>query len=158
MTRNSAANQCGKFAKSHAMSACMPTWYTCQHACMVCMPTCLCASMVYVPTCQKQANFSFLHANVTNVSTWHANVPKGMPIFRTFLWWNDKGNFYTLLLCKKFYIVLDIIVIHIICICITYKNCFIPPFYTSCHNKEKSVGFFFFIVSFLFCSLLLRAL
>ena len=48
-------------------------------------------------------------------------MPKGWPIFQIFLLRNAKGNFYTLLLYKKFYILL-IVVIHVICICIANKN------------------------------------
>ena len=42
-----------------------------------------------------------------------ADVPTGVPTFRTLLLQNAKGNFYTFLLYKKFYIILNIIVIHI---------------------------------------------
>ena len=132
------------------------------HASVVYVPTCLLASVVYVPTCQKRANFSFLRANVPiNVPTCHtacqcfnlackhakrrANVSTGVPIFQTFLLQDAKGNFYTLLLYKKFYIILDIIVINIICICIVHKNSIQIHFYTSCHIKEKCVLFFFFV-------------
>ena len=109
--------------------------------------------MVYLPACQKHANFSFLLVNVpknvltcqtacqcfnlvyqrakrrASFSTWRSIVPKSVPIFQTFLLRNvkeiSKGNFYTLLLYKKFYIMLDIILIHIMCICIVYINCII---------------------------------
>ena len=106
------------------------------------------ASITYVPTWQKRANFSFLCANVpinvplfqlgvprikrrANFSIWRASLPKGVPIFQTFLLQNTKENFDTLLLHKKFYIILGKIVIHIICICIVHKNCIILHFYTS---------------------------
>ena len=82
-----------------------------------------------------------------------ANVRKGGPIFQTFLLQKAKGNFYTLLLYKKFYIVPDIIIIPIICICIVHTNCIILYFYTSCYIKEKCVEFFFFIIFFFFCFL-----
>ena len=54
---------------------------------------------------------------------------------------------------KKFYIILDIMAIHIICICI-HKNCFKLYFYISCHIKEKWMGFFncYHYYSFLFLS------
>ena len=52
-----------------------------------------------------------------------------------------EGTFYTLLLHKKFYILLDTIVIHTICICMVHKNRIILHFYTSCHVKEKRVDF-----------------
>ena len=79
-----------------------------------------------------------------NFSTWRANVPKRVPIFQTFLLPNAKGNLYTLLLYKKFYIILDIKLISILCICIVHKNCIILHFYTSCHIKEKCVEFLLF--------------
>ena len=108
----------------------VPRAWVCQIACHMCC----------VPTWQKRANFSFLRAN----------VPYGVPMFQTFFLRNAKGNFYTLLLYKKFYITLDIIVMHIVCICIVHKNCIILHFYNSCHIKEKCVEFFFFIIFFFF--------
>ena len=59
---------------------------------------------INVPTCQMACQFPF----------WHANVPKGVPIFQTFFLQNAKGNFYNLLLHEKVYIILDIIVMHMI--------------------------------------------
>ena len=83
--------------------------------------------MPYVPcvparsTCQR--------SNVANTcqlvifTCQHANKSvKCAPIFQTFLLQNAKGNFYTLSLYKKYYIILDIIVIHI-CLCIIQTNC-----------------------------------
>ena len=81
-----------------------------------------------------------------NVSNWGANGPNNVPSFRIFLLRNRRENFYTLLSYKTFYIILDIIVIHIKGICKLY-------FYNSCHIKEKCVEFFFFIISYLFCYL-----
>ena len=164
-----------EFAKSRAMLACVPAsstcqrayvppWFTCERACVppwfTCQRTC-------VPTCQKRAKFSFYLPTCqtachcfnlacqrakrrANFSTWRANVSKGVPIFQTFLVRNAKENFCTLLLYKKLCILLDIIVIHIICICIINKNYIILYFYTSCHTKEKCVEFFFFIIFFFF--------
>ena len=43
-----------------------------------------------------------------NFSTWRVNKPKTVPVFQTFLLRNAKGNFYTLLIHKKFSIILDI--------------------------------------------------
>ena len=109
--------------------------------------------------CQKRTNFLFLRANVptnastcytacqcfnlacqrakwgANFSTWCANVPKGVLIFQTFL----LRNLYTLSLYEKFYIILNIMVIHVIGICIVRKKWIILHFYTSCHIKEKCV-------------------
>ena len=139
-----------EFAKSRAMRACVPTWSTCQRAC--------------VPTCQKRADFPFLRANMSAchtacqyVLTWSANVPNGVLIFQlgvltyekacnfsNISLWNAKRNLYTLLY-KKFYILLDIIVINIICICIVNKTCIMLHFYTSCYIKEKCVEIFFLL-------------
>ena len=77
-------------------------------------------SHFYVPTCQRAEAMTIIQLGLpvyqrcANVSTWGAQVPKGVPIFQTFLLRNAKGNFYTLLLYKIFYILLDIIVIHTI--------------------------------------------
>ena len=123
---------------SACQSASMTAWFTCQHACMPAWFMCQHACMLMY---QKHANFSFLCANVqikvptchttchfffnlvfqqdkwcASFSTWHANVPKDMPSFQIVLLQNAKGNFYTLLLYKKLYILLDIIVKYI-CIC-----------------------------------------
>ena len=92
-----------------------------------------------------------------NVSTWCTKVPKDGPIFQTFLVRNAKGSFYALVIYKKFYIILDIIVIPIIWVCITHKNCIIFPFYAWCHVK-KCVDFYYFYYYyyyyyyFVFCS------
>ena len=135
----------------------------CQCSRMVYVPECLCISVVYVPRClranEPKVCFSFLarhrankHANepCASVLTQRANVRNGVTIFQTFLLRNAKGNFYTLSLFKKLYILLDIIVIHIICICIINKNCITFHFYTSCHIEEKCVEFLFFIIFFFF--------
>ena len=115
-----------EFANSRAMRACVST---CLRASTVYVPTCLCARVVYANV-PKRANFSFLRANVPmNVPTyykacqfftlscqfltWRTNMPKTVPTFQTFLLRNAKGNFYTLFLYKKFYIILDIKTEHI---------------------------------------------
>ena len=93
-------------------------------------------SHFYVPTCQKTYqcfNLACQHAKrCANFSTWRAIVPKSVPIFQTFLLRNAKGNFYTLLSYKKFYIILNITLIHIMCICIVQISCiilyFLKPF------------------------------
>ena len=116
-------------------------------------PTCLCTSVVYVPsclrlnvpkacqllifTCQRANKLAISHANF---STWPANLPKSGPIFQTLLLRNAIGNFYTLLLYKKFYIILDIMLLRM-CICIAHKNCIILPFCTSWHLKDKCAEF-----------------
>ena len=128
------------------------------------------ASITYVSTWQKRANFSFLRANVpinvpmfqlgvprtkrrANFSIWRASLPKGVPIFQTFLLRNTKENFDTSVLRKKFYIILGIIVIHIICIYIVHKYCIILHFYTSWHIKEECVEFFDYFFLFFFFAL-----
>ena len=113
-----------EFAKSRAMRACVPT---CLPASVVYVPTCLRANVpkacqVLIFTCKRAKNVSTCHKACqcfnlacqhdkrrANFSTWHANVPKSVPIFQTFLSRNAKGNFYTLLLYKNFYNILDII-------------------------------------------------
>ena len=67
----------------------------------------------YLPTCHQTCQPAIRCTN----------VPKILPIFQAFFLRNAKGNFYTLSLYKKFYIILDIVVI--ICICIAHKNCLI---------------------------------
>ena len=96
---------------------------TCQH--VKSEPT----SHFYVPTCQKMCqrfNLAFQRTKRrANFSTSRANVPKSAPIIQTFLLQNANGNVYTLLLYEKFYIILDIIFIHIMGICIVQINCII---------------------------------
>ena len=70
-------------------------------------------------------------------------------MFQSVVLQNAKGNFCTLLLYKKFCIILDIVVIHIICICIVHKNCVILHLYTSC--RINVCGIFVFLK--VFCSL-----
>ena len=130
---------------------CVPSWSTCPRAIM----------SINVPTCQRCANYSTWRANVPmacqflnlgcqrakwrgNFLFWRDNVLKYVLDFQTFLLRNAKGNFYTLLLYKKFYVVLDIIVIHMICIRIVHKSCIMLHFYSSCHIKEKCAEFLFF--------------
>ena len=133
-------------------------YWVCQIACHACLlrnvvsvPTYLRISGVYVPSCQKACqilvpiNISTCHMRA-NDSTWTPNISNGVSIFWTFLLRIDKQNFYNLLLYKKFYMILDVIVIYIICIGIAHRNCVILHFYTSCHVKEKCLEFFFFII------------
>ena len=87
-----------------------------------------------------------------NFSTWRANVPKGESSFWKFLLQNAKGNFCTLLLYKKFYIIVEIIAIHM-CICVLHKNYIKLHFYASCFVQEKCVEFFFLLLIFLLSSL-----
>ena len=66
------------------MRACVPTWSTCERACVVYVPTCLRAKSVpsfhfYMPTWQITCQRAIRCANV---STCHANVPNGVPIFQ----------------------------------------------------------------------------
>ena len=106
--------------------ACVPAWSTCQRAKLV--PTSHFHVPMYQKTCQRA---------------------EGVSMFQSVLLQNAKGNFCTLLLYKKFCIILDIVVIHIICICIVHKNCVILHLYTSC--RIKVCGIFVFLK--LFCSL-----
>ena len=138
----------------------------CQRGLCANVLSCQCTNVL---TCRKHANFLFLHASVpinvptshkvkvrqcfnlacqcarqhVDFATWLANVPKGVPVFLKLFLRNAKGNFYTLLLYEKLYIILDIIVIQI-CICIVHENCIILHSYTSCHIKGKCVEFLLF--------------
>ena len=127
-----------EFTKSRVIRACIPTWAMCQRDCVPAWFTCQRACQLLIFTCQLSYGVPLFHL--------------GVPLFQTFLLRNAKENFYTLLLYKKFYILLEIIVMHIICVCILIKNCVILYFFTSCHVKERHVEFFFFCF-FLFCSL-----
>ena len=106
---NVLACQCGSRANvlacQRGLSANVPK------ACQVLIFTCKRAKNV--PTYHKACqcfNLACQHAKRrANFSTWHANVPKSVPIFQTFLLRNAKANFYTLLLHKNFYNILDII-------------------------------------------------
>ena len=91
--------------------ACVPAWFTCQRAC--------------VPTCQKRANFSFLRANVPiNVPTCHTTCEcfklacqrvKRRAKFSNIPLTKCYGKFLYFIIKKKFYIMLDLIVINIMC-------------------------------------------
>ena len=74
-----------------------------------------------------------------NISTWRDNVRKVVP-FQTVLLQNAKGNFHTLLLYEKFYILLDIIAIHTVCI--SYIKIMLY-FISILHAVLKCVEFFF---------------
>ena len=74
---------------------------------------------INVPTCQF-FNLACQHAKAcqyfnlacqrvewrANFSTWRANVPKGVPIFQTFLLRNAKWNFYSIKNSTFYYILL----------------------------------------------------
>ena len=74
---------------------------------------------------------------------------KEVPFFQAFLLQNAERNFYTLFLYKKIYNLFDIIIIHIICICIVLKNCIIIHFYTSRYIKGNGMEIFF-VINFCF--------
>ena len=123
------------------MRACVPAWSTCHSACVPAWFTCQCAKW--------GATFS----------TLRANLPKSVPVFQTFLLRNAKGNFYTLSLYKKFYIILDIILTHIMCVCILHINCiilyFLKLFCSLDRNGNiKTPGFYTLQVTREYCDLL----
>ena len=137
----------------------MPSWSTCPRAIM----------SINVPTCQRCANYSTWRAYVpiawqflnlacqrakwhVSFSFWCANMSKGVFNFQTFLLRNAKGNFYTLLLYKKFYIILDIIVIDMINIYEWYIK-IVLYFISILHViLKKNVRNFCFFETFLFFS------
>ena len=136
---------------------------TCQRDLRANVPACHHAKSVptfhfYVPACHTACQCFNLACQRdkwrANISTWRANVPKGVPIFQVFLLRNAKWNFYTLSLYRKFYILLDIIVVNIIRICVVNKNLL---YFTSVLHVilKKSVRnfFFFLVIVFFFCSL-----
>ena len=111
-----------EFAKSRA-----------KRAYVVCVPTCLRASVVYVPTCQKRCQlliFTCQRANkranvLINVPTHHTACQcfklacqrvKRRATFSNILLTKCYGKFLYFIIKKNFYIILDIIVIHIMCI------------------------------------------
>ena len=127
---------------------CVPTSSTSQHTkraptSQFYMPTCQCANKrANVPMCQTCANYSTWRINIpkvcqfsnltcerakrrANFSFWHANLPNSVPVFLY--------SFYEILreisilyyYIKKSYIILDIIIIHMICVCIVHKKCII---------------------------------
>ena len=141
----------------------------CQRVLRACVPArsrCQCAC---VPTCQSVPSSYFLRANVPkNVRMCHTACqcfnlacqrPKSVPIFQTFLLRNAKGNSYTLLLYERFYIILDIILIHIMCVCIVHINCiilyFLKLFCSLDRNGNiKTPGFYTLQVTREYCDLL----
>ena len=97
--------------------------------------------------CHKTCQCFNLACKRANSWTWRANVPESIPIFPTCFLRNAKGNFYALLLYKKF-IILDIILIRIMCMCIVHKNCTILHFYTFHVILKKIVWNFGFLKLF----------
>ena len=153
MAKQSADNN--ELAKSHATLACVPT---CRR---VSVPTCQCGLRANIPKACQLLILTCQHANK------RANVPKPWQCFnlayqrvqRCANFLNQKKFFLRKmikeisilfkLLCKKFYIILDVIVIHIICRCIVHRNCIILHFYTSCNIKGKcGKSFFCFVFVF----------
>ena len=136
---------CLRVSVVYVASACVLAWFTYQRAC--------------VPTCQKRVDSTFLHANVP------INVPKcqtvcqfftlvfqrtkSVPILQTLLL--RKWNFYTLLLYKRFYILLDAIVIHTIYIYMhrTYKLCYTSFLYFMSLLKKRELNFYFLFFFFI---------
>ena len=93
----------------------------CQRGLRANVPARQCAKNVptshfYVPTWQLTCQRAKRRANF---STWRANVPRSVPIFQTCFLQNTKRNFYSLLLYKKFYIIL-ISYSYISCVYVSY--------------------------------------
>ena len=129
-----------EFAKSRAKHAYVPTWSACQRAYV---PAWFTYQRASVPTCQKRANFSFLRANVPINVPMHHTACKCFKLACQRV--KRRATFSNIPHFQKFYIILDIIVIHIMCTwCIVHKNCIRLYFYTLCHIMEKCVELFFF--------------
>ena len=117
------------------------------------------------PTCQRSATFSFVSTIVPiKVPTCHmacqyvnlaCQSAKTRANFSNICLTKPKGNFYALLY-EKFYITLNIIVIHIITICIVHKNCIKIYFHISSHIEEKCGIFIFYLFLFFFFALYLE--
>ena len=73
----------GEFAKSRAMRASVPTWFTWQRAWVpawfACQRACVPTSHFYVPTCQYTCQRAIQRANVL---TRRANLPYGVQVFQ----------------------------------------------------------------------------
>ena len=126
--------------------------------CVPCVPACQRGLRVNVLACQRGLRVNvpaYQHGNkIANVSTWHVNVPNGVPTFQFGLPTYAKlcqffkhfsyemlGGISTLYYFIKkatLYLISQFYISHFIILC----------FYTSCHNKEKCVEFFFFLFYF----------
>ena len=85
------------------------------------VPTCLCANVpkacqLLMCTCQRAIRGAHVSTWRADFSTWLANVPKDVPNFQACLLRNAKSKFLYFIIIKKFYSILNIIGIHIICI------------------------------------------
>ena len=85
------------------------------------VPTCLCANVpkacqLLMCTCQRAIRGANVSTWRADFSTWLANVPKDVPNFQACLLRNAKSKFLYFVIIKKFYSILNIIGIHIICI------------------------------------------
>ena len=114
---------------------------------MVYVPTCLRASVVYVPTCLRT---NMPKACQVLIFTCQRAIRRANVSSQFF-----KHSSYEMLreisiLCyyiKKFYIILDIILIHIMCVCIVHINCiilyFLKLFWSLGRNGNiKTPGFY----------------
>ena len=131
----------------------------CQRVLRVCMLTCqnVCQLLILIyQRAHKRANVLYgvcQCLNLTcqsdrrraNFSTWLANAPKGVPIFQTFLLWNTKGNLCTSQKTyKKIYIIIDIIVICVSYVYVSYIK-IVLHFISILHTiLKKSCGIHFF--------------
>ena len=151
--------RCKKEARGYSRSIRRTFVPTCQRVLLVCMLTCQNACQLLILIYQranKRANVLYgvcQCLNLTcqsdrwraNFSTWLANAPKGVPIFQTFLLWNAKGNLYTSQKnYKKIYIIIDIIVICVSYVYVSYIK-IVLYFISILHTiLKKSCGIHFF--------------
>ena len=143
---------CHAWQRGHMPMSCVPALFTCQN--LAYMSFLLANVLINVRrshTACQCFNMASQHAKRRpNFSTWRANVPKDVPILQTFLLRNAEGNIYTLLY-KKFFVILDIIIIRITCIfvsCINIVLYFISVLHVML--KERSMWNFYLFIYFIY--------
>ena len=111
---------------------CVPYVPACQQGLRGNVSACQCAKSVptahfYIPTCHTAGQ----HFNLV---CQHA---KRRASFSSIILTKCYMKFLYFIIIQKFYILLDIVAIDIICICVVNKTCVILHFHSSCHSEEK---------------------
>ena len=128
---------------STCQRAYVPAWFPCQRTKNVS------TSHFFVPTCHKVCQFSTWRLNL---SAWHANVPKGVRIFKHssyemlreifILYYYTLSQFYIIPLYLISYLYTSYVYVSYIKIVLYFMS-----------SWRKVVEFLFFYYFFLFCSL-----